>query len=66
MNVHGFFPSDPEIAAMIDNVDKNRNGTVDFQEFLEMMSAGSLADYNDEVTRAFQVFDKVNQPGNNV
>ena len=59
MNMHGFYPPEAELAAMIEKVDKNRNGAVDFQEFLEMMLAGSLAESEDEVSQAFQVFDKV-------
>merc|ERR1711936_687792 len=59
MNIHGFFHSDQEMAAMIENVDKNRNGTVDFEEFLEMMVNinESLADHYSVVAKAFQVFD---------
>ena len=61
MNIHGFFHSDQEMAAMIENVDKNRNGTVDFEEFLEMMVNinESLADHDSVVAKAFQVFDMV-------
>ena len=59
MNMHGFYPPEAELVAMIEKVDKNRNGAVDFQEFLEMMLAGSLAESEDEVSQAFQVFDKV-------
>ena len=61
MNIHGFFHSDQEMAAMIENVDKNRNGTIDFEEFLEMMVNinESLADHDSVVAKAFQVFDMV-------
>ena len=58
MNMHGFFPSDQEIEAMITKVDKNGNGTVDFGEFQEMMIRinDSLTDLDDQVMQAFQVF----------
>ena len=49
---------------MIEQVDKNKNGTVDFEEFLIMMESmreamtGDL-EAEDDISQAFKVFDKV-------
>ena len=49
---------------MIEQVDKNRNGTVDFEEFLIMMESMREAmtgdeEEEDDISQAFKVFDKV-------
>jgi len=45
MRALGFEPKKEEIKKMISDIDKDGNGTIDFNEFLEMMTAkmvGSL------------------------
>ena len=37
MRNHGLNPTDDELKDMIRNVDKNSNGAIDFNEFIEMM-----------------------------
>ena len=37
MRTHGFNPSEEDLRDMIRNVDKNANGPIDFNEFIEMM-----------------------------
>ena len=37
MRTHGFNPSEEDLRDMIRNVDKNSNGAIDFNEFIEMM-----------------------------
>ena len=49
------------MTVMIDANDKNRNGKIDFEEFLSMMVniTESSVDQGYNVSQAFQVFDKV-------
>ena len=56
MNHHGFHPSVDELSAMIENVDKNSNGTIDYDEFVEMMLGIEDEEENDDVAQAFKVF----------
>ena len=49
---------------MIEMVDSNKNGTVDFPEFLKMMTtmmeaAQTPGGQNEDISQAFKVFDKV-------
>ena len=49
---------------MIEIVDSNKNGTVDFPEFLKMMTTMMEAsqtpgDPDEDISQAFKVFDKV-------
>ena len=49
---------------MIEMVDSNKNGTVDFPEFLKMMTtmmeaAQTPGDPDEDISQAFKVFDKV-------
>ncbi|KAM0952830.1 putative EF-hand domain-containing protein [Dioscorea sansibarensis] len=48
-------PTEAELKAMIDEVDADLNGTVDFSEFLNLMKD---ADPEKELREAFKVFDK--------
>jgi len=51
--------SEDRIAQIIDEVDKDKNGTIDFQEFVTLMqSAGALPNPDDELRAVFRVFDK--------
>lgn len=52
-------PSEEELKLMIDEVDYNKDGTVDFKEFLGLMARQMQdADTLDELIDAFKVFDK--------
>lgn len=52
-------PSETELAEMINEVDFDKSGTIDFYEFLTMMSQKmKLADSEQEIKDAFAVFDK--------
>ena len=37
MNLHGIFPTEDDLREMIERVDRNSNGTVDYEEFVKMM-----------------------------
>ncbi|KAL3874268.1 hypothetical protein ACJMK2_037308 [Sinanodonta woodiana] len=52
-------PTEAELQDMINEVDADGNGTIDFQEFLTMMS-NKMKDSNteEELREAFRVFDK--------
>jgi len=51
-------PSDAEVADMINQVDKDGTGSLDFPEFLMMMCLKSdRENAEDEIREAFQVFD---------
>ena len=58
MNHHGFHPSIGELSAMIENGDKNSNGTIDYDELDEMMIGIEDEQENDDVTQVFKVFDR--------
>ena len=46
---------------MISDIDKDGNGTIDFQEFLEMMTNKmSEKDSREEILKAFRLFDDDN------
>jgi len=48
---------------MINEVDADGNGTIDFPEFLTMMARKMKdTDSEEEIREAFRVFDKVNHP----
>ncbi|OAP57329.1 hypothetical protein AYL99_08067 [Fonsecaea erecta] len=52
-------PSDSELQDMINEVDVDRSGSIDFDEFLQMMSTTVKAqDFAHETRAAFNVFDK--------
>jgi len=52
-------PTEAELKEMIAEVDANKNGTIEFQEFLTMMSKKMKEpDSQDEIREAFKVFDK--------
>ena len=63
MNLHGFYPTEEELQNMIESVDRNKNGTIDFEEFLLMMDtmreASEQTEQEDDISQAFKVFDKV-------
>merc|ERR1719167_1014772 len=58
---HHIHPSREELADMINRVDKNKNGSIDLEEFLEMMLAQSSSGLNNEkldIEDIFKVFDQ--------
>ena len=73
MRTHGFNPSEEDLRDMIRNVDKNANGAIDFNEFIEMMlkqgGRGSTSEMllfswltgvnaDEDAAHAFKVFDR--------
>ena len=57
MRNHGLNPTDEELEDMIRNVDKNSNGAIDFNEFIEMMLRRD-SKVEEDVAHAFRVFDR--------
>lgn len=52
-------PTEAELMEMINEVDIDGNGTIDFQEFLNMMAKKvNRSDNEEELREAFRVFDK--------
>ena len=52
-------PTEAELQDMINEVDADGNGTIDFPEFLTMMARKMKdTDSEDEIREAFKVFDK--------
>lgn len=52
-------PTEAELQDMISEVDSDRNGMIDFPEFLVMMSRKvKESESEDEIKEAFKVFDK--------
>lgn len=51
--------SEEELKTMIEEVDTDKNGTIDFQEFLGLMAwKMKETDIEDELIEAFKVFDR--------
>merc|ERR1712215_58247 len=57
MRTHGFDPTEEDLKDMIRNVDTNANGSIDFNEFIDMMVKRG-ASIEDDVAHAFKVFDR--------
>ncbi|GLE07559.1 hypothetical protein PINS_up018117 [Pythium insidiosum] len=58
MRALGFEPKKEEIKKMISDIDKDGSGTIDFTEFLEMMTSKmSEKDSREEILKAFRLFD---------
>uniref|UniRef100_A0A1B6E6U9 EF-hand domain-containing protein n=1 Tax=Clastoptera arizonana TaxID=38151 RepID=A0A1B6E6U9_9HEMI len=54
-------PSETELRDMVNEVDRDGNGTIEFNEFLQMMSRKiKVSDSEAELREAFRVFDKDN------
>ncbi|KAG6367610.1 hypothetical protein INS49_001803 [Diaporthe citri] len=57
----GLNPTDGELQDMVDEVDVDKNGTIDFKEFLALMSHKVQdVDPEQELREAFKVFDRDN------
>ncbi len=58
----GEAPTDAEIQAIMKDIDANKDGTIDFNEFLSLMSRRSKVSgatmEQDELRHVFRVFDK--------
>merc|ERR1739843_45578 len=58
MRALGFEPKKEEIQKMIADVDDDGSGTIEFDEFLKMMTTKILnRDPKDEILKAFRLFD---------
>ena len=52
-------PTEAELQDMVNEVDADHDGSVNFQEFLDMMSRNSESgNTQEEIREAFKVFDK--------
>ena len=61
MRALGFEPKKDEIKKMIADIDKDGSGTIDFEEFLQMMTAKmGERDSREEIMKAFKLFDDDN------
>lgn len=63
MRVLGQQPTEDEIQIMMDSVDTDQNGVIDFNEFLDLMKNHFYSDdmapsIEDELLEAFRIFDK--------
>ncbi|XP_026703476.1 caltractin isoform X1 [Athene cunicularia] len=58
MRALGFEPKKEEIKKMIADIDKEGSGTIDFEDFLAMMTQKmSEKDSKEEILKAFRLFD---------
>lgn len=58
MRALGFEPSKEEIRKLISQIDKDKDGNVDFSEFLTMMTMKmGERDSKEEMVKAFRLFD---------
>jgi len=58
MRALGFEPKKDEIRKMISDIDKDGDGTIDFDEFMMMMTAKMAEkDSREEIIKAFRLFD---------
>ena len=57
----GFEAKNQTIFQMISDLDKNKSGTIDFEEFLDMMTARmSDKDTREDIAKVFRLFDDDN------
>lgn len=57
MRVIGQNPTEAELQDMVNEVDEDGNGTIEFNEFVKMMSSKSAGNAKDVSREAFDVFD---------
>ncbi|KAJ1498203.1 hypothetical protein HMI55_005068 [Coelomomyces lativittatus] len=61
MRALGFEPKKDEIKKMIQEIDKNGTGSIDFNEFLDLMASKMAErDSREEILKAFKLFDDDN------
>ena len=59
MRTFGQEPTESELYDMVRDVDIDKNGTIDFEEFLAMMSKRMTnRDEDEEIREAFRIFDQ--------
>ena len=59
LRTFGQEPTESELYDMVRDVDTDKNGTIDFDEFLEMMSKRMTnKDEDEEIREAFRIFDQ--------
>ena len=59
MRTFGQEPTESELYDMVRDVDTDKNGTIDFEEFLAMMSKRMTnRDEDEEIREAFRIFDQ--------
>ena len=64
MHTLGLRPSQEELNAMVDEIDADGNGEIDFDEFVTVMSRKVNTSYTPaQVKAAFKVFEKGTPPG---
>merc|ERR1711971_432080 len=64
MNTLGLKPSQEELNAMVDEIDSDGNGEIDFDEFVTVMSRKVNTSYTpQQVKAAFKVFERSSPPG---
>jgi len=51
--------TDAELTSLISRVDSNRNGTIEFEEFIHLVEGKKQVSFEDDVQKAFDLFDKV-------
>ena len=57
MKTLGICTTEEELSAMVNEVDENGNGEIDFDEFVEVMTRRVTSDYTaEEVNMSFKVF----------
>ena len=62
MHKLGLKPSDEELQEIINDIDRDGDGTIDYTEFLRLMSMKLKdAQTEDELLEAFNVFDSTNK-----
>ena len=63
MRALGFQTNKADVAKMIADIDKDGSGTIDFEEFVEMMKVKMLQEKNveEEMEKAFHYFDSENK-----
>jgi len=64
MNTLGLKPSQEELNAMVDEIDEDGNGEIDFDEFVTVMSRKVNTSYSpSQVKSAFKIFEQGCPPG---
>eukprot|EP01138_Halocafeteria_seosinensis_P013509 gb/GECG01013797.1/.p1 GENE.gb/GECG01013797.1/~~gb/GECG01013797.1/.p1 ORF type:complete len:134 (+),score=28.54 gb/GECG01013797.1/:1-402(+) len=64
METLGIHATEDDVEAMIEEIDLDSNGEIDFEEFVAVMSRKIQADYTaEDVKNAFKVFEGAAPPG---